>query len=138
MTELSTVGLFMFVFYCGAVVFTARAWLQVIGGAARLDVLRDLTGITDPATLTQYFGLRRQDGAFRVTFAGVVRHRRLTGLVIGDLPVHLLFVAALGWALLDAGSPAAAALIVAAAVNAAIVGAFATRLAASGLQALRG
>jgi hypothetical protein len=111
----------LLVFYAGAVVASGRAWLGAWRGSVRFSELRDLTGIGDQAALRRLFGLVSPSGFYRVAVADVVRHRRSAGVVLTNLPVHLLFLSALGWGLLGAGAPAAAAIALAASAHAALL-----------------
>lgn len=126
------------VFYAGAVCATARSWLGVWRGAVKFSGLRDLTGIGDRAILRRLFGLTLPDGRYRVTIAKVFRHRRKTGLILADLPVHCLFLAALLWAAFDNAAPAAFAVSYAAASHAFILATAAVAILAGSRQALTG
>ena len=100
------------------------AWRGSIGYGA----LRDLTGIRDPAVLRRLFGAAAA-GEYRVSLVALLRHRRAAGIVLTDVGVHLLFLAALGAALL-APLPLAAPVASAAAVHALAVGAAAVLILA--------
>jgi hypothetical protein len=102
--------LLLLVFYAGAVFASARSWLAVWRGSAGFSALRDVTGIGDRTTLRRLFGLTSRDGRFSVSFAEVLRHRRPAGVVLTDLPVHLLFLSALGGAA-ALGAPALTAAV---------------------------
>src|SRR5687767_11439710 len=104
------------VFYAGAVVATGRSWLGAWRGAVGFSSLRDLTGIGDRTVLRRLFGLTLADGKYRVTVADVMRHRRLSGVILADFPVHSLFLGSLFWATFHHTSPAAWAVVCAAAV----------------------
>lgn len=88
------VAAFLLVFYAGAVAMSAAAWLSAWRGAARFATLRELTGIADRAVLIRLFGRPAPDGSFKVSIAAILRHRRLPGTILSDLPVHLLFLVA--------------------------------------------
>ena len=135
---LTSVVMMLIVFYAGAVLATGRSWLAVSRGAIGYSGLRDLTGIGDRAVLRRLFGLTLPDGRYRVTIADVLRHRRKTGLILADLPVHCLFLAALLWAALDNGVPAAFAVSCAAAAHAFILATAAVAILAGNRQALTG
>ena len=66
------------------------------------------------------------------------RHRRAAGVTLSDLPVHLLFLAALAWAALNADAPAAAAVAWVAALHALIVAIAALSVLTAGRRALIG
>ena len=136
MTTLTSVLFLLAVFYAGAVLASARVWLRVWGGNARFADLRDLTGIGDPATLRRLFGLTRPDGSYQVSLVDIVRHRRPAGVILTNLPVHLMFAAALAFALSHAGWPAAAAVAWAASAHASVVAAMALAVYVAGRQAL--
>ncbi len=124
------------VFYAGAVCATAWSWFCVWRGEVGFSALRDVTGINDRGLLRRLFGLTRPDGTYQVTFAAVLRHRRKAGVILTDLPVHLLFLATLlGAALLGAG-PVATAVISAAGAHALLLGGVAVSVLAKGYQAL--
>jgi hypothetical protein len=112
-----SVLLFLIVFYAGAVLASWRCWYGVWRGAIGFSALRDVTGIGDRAALRRLFGLTRPDGSYRVTLAAVLQHRRRAGIMLTDIPVHLLFLAALGWAALHGGTLASAAISCAAAAH---------------------
>ncbi|HWT30832.1 MAG TPA: hypothetical protein VN240_07375 [Propylenella sp.] len=122
-------------FYAGAVCATARSWLLVWRGAAGFSALRDVTGIGDRVVLRRLFGLTHPDGCYRVTVAQVLQHRRPAGIVLTDLPVHLLFLIAVLWAWF-AESPAAAAVLWTASAHAVVLGLAALSVLASGRQPL--
>jgi hypothetical protein len=128
--------LVLIVFYVGAILATGRSWLGVWSGAIGFSALRDLTGIGDRMTLRRLFGLTRSDGAYEVSLARVLQHRRPAGIILTDLPVHLLFAAALSWAALNAATPAAAGIVWAAAAHALVLGAAAVSVLARSRQAL--
>ena len=124
------------VFYAGAVCATGWSWYGIWRGAVRFPALRDVTGINDAGVLRRLFGPTRPDGSYQVSFAAVLRHRRKSGVILTDLPVHLLFLLALlGAALLPTG-PVASAVISAAAGHALLVGLVALSMLISGYQAL--
>jgi hypothetical protein len=133
---LTSVIVMLTVFYVGAVIATGRSWLGVWRGAVGFSGLRDLTGISDRAALRRLFGLTRPDGTYRVTIADVLRHRRLAGAILADLPVHALFLAALTWASFQDLSPAALAIACAAAAHAVTLAAAALSILAGSRQAL--
>ena len=117
----SNVLMLLIAFYAGAVFATGRSWLLIWRGAAGFSALRDVTGIGDQAVLRRLFGLTSRDGSYRVSVAQVIRHRRPAGVILTDLPVHLLFLyQALLWAALGA-SPAAAAIGWAAVAHALVI-----------------
>ena len=130
----------LIVFYAGAVCASAKSWLGVWRGRIGYSALRDLTGIADRTTLRRLFGLTRPDGAYAVGLAGLLRHRRAAGVMLTDIPVHLLFLAALCWAAAFGGdAPAAAAIMAAAAAHALLLGGLAvTILMARPLPSSRG
>jgi hypothetical protein len=127
----SGVFLILMVFYAGAVFASARSWLAVRRGVATFAELRDLTGIGDRAALRRLFGLTRGDGRYRVKLADVLRHRRRAGLLLTDIPVHLLFLAALALAAANPSAPASAAVAWTAGANALILGLAALSVLAS-------
>ena len=135
---LTSVLLIFIVFYLGAVFATGRSWLGVWRGAIGFSALRDVTGIGDRATLRRLFGLTRPDGAYQVTFADVLRHRRPAGVILTDLPVHGLFLAALSFAALRPDASAAAAVTAAAAVHALVLGGVAVSVLARSRRAFIG
>lgn len=135
---LTSVLVVLLVFYAGAVCASAYSWLGVWRGAIRFSALRDVTGIGDRAVLRRLFGLTRPDGVYQVTFANVMRHRRPAGIILTDLPVHGLFLAALSWAALNAGAPAAGAIGAAAALHAFVLGGAAACILARSRQAITG
>jgi len=116
-----SVLMFLAVFYAGALFASARSWLAVWRGAPGYSALRDVTGIGDRAALRRLFGLTRRDGRYQVTLAAVLKHRRPAGILLTDLPVHLLLLIALVWAAANASAPAAMAVGWAAAANALIL-----------------
>jgi hypothetical protein len=124
------------VFYAGAVIATGRSWLDVWRGAVGFSGLRDLTGISDRAVLRRLFGLTRPDGTYNVSFADVLRHRRLPGTILADLPVHALFLMALLWASLQPTSPATPAIACAAGMHALTIAATALSIVARSRLAL--
>ena len=128
----------LIIFYAGAVCATAWSWAAVWRGAVRYPALRDVTGIADRAALSRIFGSAGPDGAYKVTFAQVFRHRRAAGVTLSDLPVHLLFLAALAWAALNIDAPAAAAVAWVAALHALIVAIAALSVLTAGRRALIG
>lgn len=109
---IGSVSAFLLVFYSGAVAMSAIAWLSVWRGAVRFGTLRELTGIADRAVLARLFGRPDRGGFYKVGAASVLRHRRLAGTILSDLPVQLLFLAAIAWASAS-GTPAAAAVLAA-------------------------
>ena len=109
------------VFYAGAVLSTARSWSCAYRGAIGYSALRDLTGIGDRTALRRLFGLTGRDGRYTVNVADVLKHRRRAGVLLTDLPVHCLLLAALIWAAANAGHAAAAAVGWVAAANALIL-----------------
>jgi hypothetical protein len=111
----------LLIFYAGAVVASGRAWLGVWRGWVRFSELRDVTGIGDPVLLRRLFGLTSPNGFYKVAVADVVRHRRPAGVVLTNVPVHFLFLAALGWGVLHAGAPAAVAIALAASAHAVVL-----------------
>jgi hypothetical protein len=131
----TSVLMLLIAFYAGAVCATGRSWFLVWRGSAGLSALRDVTGIGDPAALRRLFGLTQRDGSYRVTIAQVLRHRRPAGIILADLPVHLLFLSALSWAWLG-GSPAAAAIVWAASAHGLILAGAAISVLARSRQAL--
>jgi hypothetical protein len=126
----------LIVFYAGAVLATAHAWQQVWRGAVSYSALRDVTGIGDRAALTRLFGASRPDGRYAVGFAQVLKHRRRAGVVLSDLPVHLLFLLALLLATRAHEAPGAEAVIWAAAAHAVVLGFVALSVFARSRQAL--
>jgi hypothetical protein len=126
------------VFYGGAVAATGWSWLCVRSGTVSFSVLRDVTGINDPAVMRRLFGLTAPDGSYRVTLADVLRHRRAAGMVLTDLPVYLLFLAALSLAWLLGAGPVANAVLCAAAAHALVVAAAALAVVAGRPQPLTG
>jgi hypothetical protein len=116
-----SVLLFLIVFYAGAVFASARSWHAVWRGVPGYSALRDVTGIGDRAALRRLFGLTRRDGRYQVTFAAVLRHRRPAGILLTDLPVHLLLFVALVWAAMNEAAPAATAVGWVAVANALIL-----------------
>jgi hypothetical protein len=133
---LTSVLVMLTVFYAGAVIATGRSWLDVRRGAVGFSGLRDLTGISDRAVLRRLFGLTRPDGKYNVSVGDVLRHRRLSGTILADLPVHALFLAALLWASLQAMSPAALAIAFAAGMHALTLAAAALSIVARSRLAL--
>ncbi len=131
----TSVSMLLIAFYAGAVLATGRSWLLVWRGMADFSALRDVTGIGDRATLRRLFGLTQPDGRYRITIAQVLQHRRPAGIILTDLPVHLLFLAALVWAAWGM-SPAAAAVAWAAAAHALILAGAAVRVLARSRQPL--
>lgn len=134
----TSVLVLLVVFYAGAVCATARAWFWVWRGAVTFAALRDVTGIGDRATLMRLFGLARADGSYSVTLAAILRHRRPAGIILADLPVHLLFLLALLWAATGGEAPSAAAIACAAFAHALLVAAAALSIIAKGRRALIG
>jgi hypothetical protein len=126
------------VFYAGAVVASLCAWLSVWRGRIGYSALRDVTGIGDRAALRRCFGLTGPDGAYRVTFADVFRRRRPAGVILSDLPVHALFLAALIWAALSAETPAATGILCAASAHALLVAGAALSVLAASRRATAG
>lgn len=122
-------------FYVGAVCATGRSWLSVWRGKIGFSALRDVTGIGDRAALRRLFGLTLADGSYRVTLAQVLRHRRPAGIILTDLPVHLLFLAALLWAFFG-DTPAMAAVCWTASAHALVIGVAAMSVLAGSRQAL--
>ena len=122
-------------FYAGAVCATGRSWFLVWRGGAGFSALRDVTGIGDRGVLRRLFGLTNPDGYYRVTVAQVLQHRRSAGIILTDLPVHLLFLTALLWARF-ADSPAAAAILWTASAHALVLGVAAISVLASSRPAL--
>ena len=133
---LTSILFLLAVFYAGAILASARAWFRVWRGRAGFADLRDVTGIGDPVALRRLFGLTRADGSYPVALADILRHRRPAGVILTNLPVHLMFAAALAFALADAGSPAAAAIAWAASAHASVLTAVALAVFAAGRQAL--
>jgi hypothetical protein len=131
----TNVLMLLIAFYAGAVFATGRSWLLIWRGAAGFSALRDVTGIGDRAVLRRLFGLTSRDGSYRVSVAQVIRHRRPAGIILTDLPVHLLFLSALLWAALGS-SPAAAAIGWAAVAHALIIAGAAVSVLARSRQAL--
>ncbi len=115
----------LIVFYAGAVCATGKSWLAVRRGAIGFSGLRDLTGIGDQAALRRLFGLTRADGSYHVTVDRILRHRRAAGIILTDLPVHLLFLAALSWGAFHEGAPAVAGIVCVASAHALLLGAVA-------------
>lgn len=136
MSVSANVYLLLVVFYAGAVFASARCWLGVWRGRVRFPQLRDVTGIGDRAALRRLFGLTSEDGFFRVTIADVMRRRRMAGTILTDLPVHCLFLLALGWAMLHSAEPAAFAVACAACAHAVVLGAAAATILVGRHQAL--
>ncbi len=134
---LTSVLVMLTVFYAGAIFATGRSWLGVWQGAVGYSGLRDLTGIGDRAVLRRLFGLTLPDGRYRVTFSEIARHRRMTGIILADLPVQALFLAALLWAS-SASTPAASAVICAAGAYAMLLGCAAVAILAGDRRALIG
>jgi hypothetical protein len=126
----------LIVFYCGAVFATGRCWYLIWQGAAGFSALRDVTGIGDRAAIVRLFGATRPDGRYAVSFAQVMKHRRRTGVILSDLPVHLLFLAVLLFAVLSPDTPAAQAAIWASAAHAILLGVVAFAVFADSRQAL--
>ena len=124
------------VFYAGAVFASGLAWLAVWRGKARFSELRDLTGIADRAMMLRCFGLTLADGAYRVSLADVLRHRRRSGVILTNLPVHVMFCAALLWGVFSADAPAATGIAFAAIAHAGIVALAALSVFARGRIAL--
>ena len=118
----ASIFVILIVFYAGAVCATGTCWFGVWRGTLRYSALRDLTGIADRAVLRRLFGLTRPDGAYRVSLAAVLRHRRAPGVILTDLPVHALFLAALSWAAFHVELPAAAAIVAAAGAHGLLLG----------------
>ena len=131
-----TVLMLLIVFYCGTVFATGRCWYLVWHGAAGFSALRDVTGIGDRAAIVRLFGAVRPDGRYAVSFAQVMKHRRRTGVILSDLPVHLLFLAVLLLAVLGPDTPAAQAAIWAAAAHAILLGVVAFAVFADSRQAV--
>lgn len=109
----------LLVFYAGAVLASSRAWLGVWSGSVRFSELRDVTGIGDPTMLRRLFGLTSSEGRFKVPIADVLRYRRPAGIILTNVPVHGLFLAAVSWGLLNSGHATALAIVIAASLHAA-------------------
>jgi hypothetical protein len=124
------------VFYAGCVFATGRSWLAVWRGAVGFASLRDLTGIGDRTLLRRLFGLTLADGKYRVTIADVMRHRRRSGIILADLPVHCLFLGSLFWATFHDTTPAAFAVACAASVHGLVLAMAAVAIIAGNRQAL--
>lgn len=122
-------------FYAGAVFATGRSWFLVWRGTAGFSALRDVTGIGDRVVLRRLFGLTHPDGFYRVTFAQVLQHRRPAGIILTDLPVHVLFLTTLLWASFG-DSPAVAAILWTASAHALVLGVAAISVLASSRPAL--
>jgi len=133
----TSVLVLLIVFYSGAIFATARSWLGVYRGNVGFSALRDVTGIGDRAALRRLFGLTSPDGTYRVKFAHVLRHRRRAGMLLTDLPVHVLFLAALTWAA-SAGGSAAAAIACAAMAHGIVLAGAAIAVLAGSRQPLAG
>jgi hypothetical protein len=125
------------IFYVGAVLATGWAWLRVRRGGVRFSTLRDLTGIGDRAVLRRHFGLAARDGTYRVSMADVLKHRTRAGIILSDLPVHLLLLAALVLALWQ-GGVAAPSVAAAATTHALLLGTTALSILARSRQPLAG
>jgi hypothetical protein len=133
--SVTSVVLMFLVFYVGAVIASGRSWLGVWRGKMRFSELRDVTGIADRALLRRLFGGPSAHGFYSVTVAEILRCRRSAGVMLTNLPVHLMFLLALVWALRHSELSAALAIACAAAVHSlALATAAATILA--GRQAL--
>jgi hypothetical protein len=126
----------LMVFYAGAVFASARAWLGVWRGHVSFSELRDVTGIGDPVALRRRFGLTAADGRYPVTFAEVVRHRRASGMILTNLPVHVMFALALLWAMTHPAGPSASAIAFAASAHALALAVIAASVLISGREAL--
>jgi hypothetical protein len=133
---LTSILLMLAVFYAGAVLASGRAWFSVWRGRARFSELRDLTGIADRALMLRSFGLTLADGVYQVKLADVLKHRRRSGIILTNLPVHLMFCAALLWGVFNAASPAAMGIAFAAIAHAGIVALAALSVLARGRLAL--
>jgi len=133
---LTSMLIILAVFYAGAMLASGRAWLSVWRGKARFNELRDLTGIADRAVMLRLFGLTLADGSYQVALAEVLRHRRRSGIILTNVPVHVMFCGALLWAVLNASAPAAMAIAFAATAHAGIVGLAALSVVARGRLAL--
>jgi hypothetical protein len=118
----SGVFLFLITFYAGAVLASTRSWIAAWRGVASFSALRDLTGIGDRAALRRLFGLTLRDGRYRVTLSDVLKHRRRAGMLLTDIPVHLLFLTALILVGEDTASATSAAVAWAAGGHALILG----------------
>jgi hypothetical protein len=124
------------VFYAGAVLASGRSWLAVWRGRIRFSELRDVTGIGDRAMLRRLFGLTCPAGYYRVTLEEVLQRRRAAGMILTNLPVHLMFLAALAWALLGPGGPAVTAIAWAACAHATVIATVALTVLAGSRWAL--
>ena len=131
----TSVLMLLIAFYAGAVFATGRSWFLVWRGVADFSALRDVTGIGDRATLRRLFGLTQPDGRYRISIAQVLQHRRPAGIILTDLPVHLLFLSALLWSA-SGESPAAAAIAWAALGHGLILAGAAVRVLARSRQAI--
>lgn len=127
---------FLLVFYAGASVMTAMAWLSAWRGRVTFSALRDLTGIADRAVLRRFFGLADGRGAYQVALADVLRRRRRAGVILSDVPVHLCFFLALIWGHANLGTPSAAAIACVAGLHAAVVATAALFIAAGSRQTI--
>lgn len=117
MSIVTGILLLLLVFYAGAVLASARSWLCVWRGRARFSVLRDVTGIGDRTLLRRLFGGPTSQGFYSVTMPDVLRCRRSAGVMLTNLPVHLMFLLALAWAVRHGEGPAATAVACAAAAH---------------------
>jgi hypothetical protein len=127
----------LIVFYAGAVLTSARSWLNVWRGRPRFSDLRDLTGIADQAAMLRSFGCASPGDLQKLTLSAILRHRRRTGVILTDLPVHAMFLLALGWAAFNIDAVSAAAIAWGAAAHAGIVAAVALSLVAGKSRALQ-
>ena len=133
---LTSILLILTAFYAGAVFTSGVAWLAVWRGKARFAELRDLTGIADRAMMLRCFGLTLADGSYQVKLADVLKHRRRSGVILTNLPVHIMFCATLLWAVFNASAPAATGIAFAAIAHAGIVALAALSVLARGRFAL--
>ncbi len=75
------------------IIRTDAAWKAVDENYAGADHLRDLTGIIKRAGLQDIFGPPTLDGIFHVTRMEVVRARRFTGHLMGNVRLDALSLA---------------------------------------------
>ena len=136
MDAFTNVYLLLLLFYAGAVFASGRCWLGVWRGSIGFSQLRDVTGIGDRATIRRLFGLSAQDGRYRVTPDAILRQRRKAGMILTNLPVHAMFLAALAWAAWRPETAAAMAVVSSAFAHALVLGVAAASILVDGRRVL--
>lgn len=79
---------------------SGASWQAIDDGEARIDHLRELTGITRLDALLEAFGPPRMDGVWPVTRASVRSHRTGLGYLIGDRWMDMACIAVASMALI--------------------------------------